>query len=221
MPVDVRRPTGRKGLPVLSKRRWEVLFPTSGKKWEVEPPALPEAARLRLHGDGRGVGEQNKTPGRRRGEGEGEGRRRGQAQTEIGDKSEDGRGKAGRGDEVRRQDTGGDGQKARGRPGRGRVGITARLRRLGRPRQAEDRPVAGPRRLLLPGSRPRMHALDRAQNHFHGAFDDLCRRTMPSPDSLVDLDAGIGSTRPSPWTTSSSICAQISPSKQRKKMELL
>ena len=98
-------------------------------------------------------------------------------------------------DEVRRQDAGGDGQKARGRPHRGRVGITARLRRLVRRRQADDRPVAGPRRLLLPRSRPRMHALDRAQNHFHGAFDDLCR----SPDSLVDLDAGIGSTRPSPW----------------------
>ena len=123
----------------------------------------------------------------------------------------------GRDGEVRRQDAGGDGQKARGRPHRGRVGITARLRRLVRRRQADDRPVAGPRRLLLPRSRPRMHALDRAQNHFHGAFDDLCQ----SPDSLVDLDAGIGSTRPSPCTTSSSICAQISPSKRRKKMAFL
>ena len=87
-------------------------------------------------------------------------------------------------------DAGGDGQQARGRPRRGRVGITARLRRLGRRRQADDRPVAGPRRLLLPRSRPRMHALDHAQNHFHGAFDDLCRRTMVPTHWLIWTQAG-------------------------------
>ncbi len=217
VPVDVRRPTGPEGLLLLSQREWELLLPTHKQRGRLEPPALREAAHLRLLGDGRGVEEQNKTAGRRRGEGEGGGRRRGRAQTEIGDKAEERRGQVGRDGEVRRQDAGGDGQKARGRPHRGRVGITARLRRLVRRRQADDRPVAGPRRLLLPRSRPRMHALDRAQNHFHGAFDDLCR----SPDSLVDLDAGIGSTRPSPWKTSSSSCARTSPSKQRKKMELL